>query len=596
MADHSAAALAAYERAAAALAAYGRAAALAAGHHAGLDPAARLAHAHAWVGGGAPAFAEDLARHRARLQSSLTDALHGLALLVVRHGGPAPAVPALTTSVAALAPAPGRFQGVEQNAMTTLVASLGHAAQTLPVAGACLAAELSAHGLPAEPGHELRRIATWAAAHSDDLRRRLNLIRQTVPGPTLPAGLAAYGLFGGHAPDPGGAERLLARIAAGEEHAVTRLLTVQENGTDAGLAARVAAWWHTLPREARERLVTLRWSGLLNGLPATVRDRANRRGLAEERTRLERELETATADLGRLADPGLLGGWERIAARLRRIDLIESQLRPVAGHPAPLLLAFDATGQGRLVVSWGDPDTADITVTSVSGLTSGLDAARGDLERSRALWQQARATSGERSIASITWLGYDAPQIDPGLFDITRSVAADNAAAKGGRALAAFADGLHAAHAPSGTARSVVIGHSYGSLTTGHAAALRPGRLADDLILIGSPGTGVDHASRLGVDPAHVWVGEAGNDPVAALGRFGRDPGDESFGARRFPVGREVFTEAHSSYWKPHSPSLRNMGRLINGQYDMLTAPVPLNCTPQLLMPELGPESPSSKR
>lgn len=50
MADHSAAALAAYERAAAALAAYGRAAALAAGHHAGLDPAARLAHAHAWVG------------------------------------------------------------------------------------------------------------------------------------------------------------------------------------------------------------------------------------------------------------------------------------------------------------------------------------------------------------------------------------------------------------------------------------------------------------------------------------------------------------------------------------------------------------------
>lgn len=588
MADHSAAALAAYERAAAALAAYGRAAALAAGHHAGLDPAARLAHAHAWVGGGAPAFAADLARHRARLQSSLADALHALALLVVRHGGPAPTVPALTTSVAALAPAPGRFQGIEQVAMTALVASLGHAAQTLPVAGARLAAELSAHGLPAEPGHELRRIATWAAAHGDDLRRRLNLIRQTVPGPTLPAGLAAYGLFGGHAPDPGGAERLLARIAAGEEHAVTRLLTVQENGTDAGLAARVAAWWHTLPPEARERLVTLRWSGLLNGLPATVRDRANRRGLAEERTRLERELETATADLGRLADPGLLGGWERIAARLRRIDLIESQLHPVAGHPAPLLLAFDVTGQGRLVVSWGDPDTADITVTSVSGLTSGLDAARGDLERSRALWQQASYNSGSSTVASITWLGYDAPQLDPGLIDPVRSVAFSSAAAEGGKKLASFLDGLHAAHTPSNRARTVVVGHSYGSLTTGRAAVLRPGRFADDVILIGSPGVGVDHVRQLGLEAEHVWVGEAGNDPVAALGRFGADPGDASFGAQRLPVGREVFTSAHSSYWQPYSVSLQNMGRIINGQYDDLVYPAPLNPQPQLLLPELG--------
>ncbi|GAA3155031.1 alpha/beta hydrolase [Nonomuraea roseoviolacea] len=579
----------------AALAAYERAAALAAGHHADLDPATRLTHAHAWVGGGAPAFADALSRHRSALQSSLTGALHALALLVVRHGGPAPAVPALTTSVTTLAPTAGRFQGIDVDAMTALVASLSRVAHTLPVAGARLAAELSGLGLSAEPGHALGRIATWTAAQSDDLRRRLHRIRETVPGLSLPAGLAAYGLFGAHAADPAGAERLLARAGAGDEEAVTRLLTLQDGGADPGLAARIAAWWTTLSAGTRERLTTLPRFGLLNGLPATTRDRANRQWLAEQRARLERELGTATADLGRLADPGLLGGWERIAARLRRLDLIEAGLRPVAGHPEPLLLAFDVTGQGRLVVSWGDPDTADITVTSVSGLTSGLDAAQGDLERSRALWRQARATSGDRSIASITWLGYDAPQLDPGLFDVTKSVAADDAARKGGRALAAFADGLHAAHAPSARARSVMIGHSYGSLTTGHAAVLRRGRLADDLILIGSPGVGVEHASGLGMDPAHVWVGEAGNDPVAALGRFGRDPGDDSFGARHFPVGREPFTEAHSCYWTPHSPSLRNMGRLINGQYDMLTAPAPLNTTPQLLMPELGPDSPSSK-
>ncbi|MBN6053727.1 hypothetical protein JYK22_17440, partial [Nonomuraea sp. RK-328] len=608
----------------AALAAYERAAALAAGHHADLDLAARLMHAHAWVGGGAPAFADALSRHRAALQSSLAGALHALALLVVRHGGPAPAVPTLTTPVTAMAPAAGRFQGIDPNAMSALVTSLSQVAHTLPVAGARLAAELSGHGLSAEPGHTLGRIATWTAAQSDDLRRRLHRIREAVPslsppspppglaelaglvGPSglvslssglvsLPSGIVAYGLFGAHAPDPIGTERLLARVGAGDEQAVTRLLAVQEGGADAGLAARIAAWWTTLSAGTQERLMTLPRFGLLNGLPAATRDRANRHWLAEQRARLERDLETATADLGRLADPGLLGGWERIAARLRRIDLIEAELRPVPGHPAPLLLAFDVTGLGRLVVSWGDPDRADITVTSVSGLTSGLDAAHGDLERSRALWRQARATSGDRSIASITWLGYDAPQLDPGLLDVTKSVAADDAARKGGRALAAFADGLHATHSPSARARSVVIGHSYGSLTTGHAAVLRRGRLADDIILIGSPGVGVEHASGLGLDPAHVWVGEAGNDPVAALGRFGRDPGDDSFGARHFPVGRELFTEAHSCYWTPHSPSLQNMGHIINGEYGKFAHPPPLDRRPQLLMPELGTDPPPSK-
>ncbi|WP_431900874.1 hypothetical protein [Nonomuraea sp. bgisy101] len=53
MADHDAA-----------QAAFGRVAALAAEHHADLDPAARLSRTHAWVGGGAPAFAATSAASR----------------------------------------------------------------------------------------------------------------------------------------------------------------------------------------------------------------------------------------------------------------------------------------------------------------------------------------------------------------------------------------------------------------------------------------------------------------------------------------------------------------------------------------------------
>ncbi|MFI6387486.1 alpha/beta hydrolase [Nonomuraea sp. NPDC050540] len=566
---------------AAALAAFQRVTALAIEHHAALDTAARLMHAHAWVGGGAAAFTTDLTGHRTRLQSSLSAAMRALGDLVVRQGGPNPTTPALTTSPTGASAPAGAFRGIDPQAMSTLVSVLDHAGHTLASAGSRLGSELAGHGLSAQPGHTLGQVAGWSAESGRDLRQRLSRIQRSVPWSTLPAGLAAYDLFGAHAPGSGQVRQLLHRVAAGDAGAVPALLAVQESGQDTTLAARVNAWWHALPEDPRP--TTLAGFGNLNGLPAAIRDQANRHWLSAEKARLATELKKS------FDRPEDLGGWEKTANQLRRLNLIEEELQPRPGYPSPLLLAFDLTGNGRLIISWGDPDTADITVTNVSGLTSGLDAAHGDLERARALWRQAAVTGGGKSIASITWLGYDAPQIDPGLFDPGKSVAFEGAAAKGGAALASFTDGLRASHHPSGTARSVVIGHSYGSLTSGHAATLRPGRLADDLILVGSPGVGVNHARELGLDPKHVWVGEAGGDPVTTLGSFGADPGDESFGAQRFPVGREVYTAAHSSYWDAGSTSLRNMGRLINGQYDHLTTPQAGSGQPQLLMPEFDP-------
>jgi hypothetical protein len=62
------------------------------------------------------------------------------------------------------------------------------------------------------------------------------------------------------------------------------------------------------------------------------------------------------------------------------------------------------------------------------------------------------------------------------------------------------------------------IGHSYGSLTVGQAAQ-RDGGIpgADDIILVGSPGTGADRAEDLNVGKDHVFVGSAENDPVTML-------------------------------------------------------------------------------
>ncbi|RLV68261.1 Abhydrolase_8 domain containing protein [Streptomyces sp. CBMAI 2042] len=136
------------------------------------------------------------------------------------------------------------------------------------------------------------------------------------------------------------------------------------------------------------------------------------------------------------------------------------------------------------------------------------------------------------------------------------------------------------------------IGHSYGSRTVG-AATQQGGGIpgVDDIVLVGSPGLGVDRAEDLGIGKDHVFVGAADNDVVtrlpskeqgllAAAGRalgpagslavdvvhpgdddlwFGKDPASEDFGGRRFAVdpgppliglGR-VTLDAHSQYFNP---------------------------------------------
>jgi hypothetical protein len=153
------------------------------------------------------------------------------------------------------------------------------------------------------------------------------------------------------------------------------------------------------------------------------------------------------------------------------------------------------------------------------------------------------------------------------------------------------------------------IGHSYGSLTVGTASRQDggiPG--ADDIILLGSPGTGVDKAEDLGVGKEHVFVGAAENDPVTKLPSkqqsvagfmgllvggppaayvagdiadqgdddlyFGKDPASEAFGARRFQVDdgpRPVLDhggfDAHSQYFTPNKDavSAENIAQIVAG-------------------------------
>jgi pimeloyl-ACP methyl ester carboxylesterase len=151
-------------------------------------------------------------------------------------------------------------------------------------------------------------------------------------------------------------------------------------------------------------------------------------------------------------------------------------------------------------------------------------------------------------------------------------------------------------------AQQTVLGHSYGSLVVGVAAA-RPGLAADSVVFVGSPGVGVDSVSQLHAPPGQVWSTTSRTDviqyvalapggvaadvaraaalpvvgPLAAFGLpeddlwFGRNPSDQDFGARVFGSQHDA---GHLGYWDPGRPALDNLARIaLGGTHQSLVTP-----------------------
>jgi hypothetical protein len=267
------------------------------------------------------------------------------------------------------------------------------------------------------------------------------------------------------------------------------------------------------------------------------------------------------------------------------------------------LLGIGDQGNGRAIISFGNPDTARHVSSYVPGLGTNLDKdfAKGTVDRA----QQTAigAQKYDPSSASIVWLGYDAPLLEE---RVTVSSPAD--AEAGAPAYNRFMDGIRATN-QNADPHITAIGHSYGSLTVG-TAAQQPGGIpgADDIVLLGSPGVGADHAGELGVGQDHVYVGASDNDPVSmapsfgeaaggAIGRwiagapgavwgaelgdigdddnwYGTDPASEAFGGRRFvvadgprPLVDELGMNAHANYFNPQKDpeSADNIARVVAG-------------------------------
>ncbi|MFJ4716062.1 alpha/beta hydrolase [Streptomyces sp. NPDC088785] len=318
-----------------------------------------------------------------------------------------------------------------------------------------------------------------------------------------------------------------------------------------------AAWWKALSPEERQEYTTLypQQIGATDGLPTDVRDDANRTALGQELNALQEG--NYDEDFPGESD-------ETVNQRLLNAELLSNRLD--AGDSARpgkelYLIGYDSKDDGRAIIAMGNPDTADHTGILVPGTNTDMEGVPGQLNRISMLQESAMKKSDGESVAMVTWLGYDAPEASGTDFD---SVGGKGRAEDAAPDLRRFVAGTHAAHdGPPG--HTTVMGHSYGSTVVGAAAAGGHGLGADDVVVVGSPGMTVHEASDLQMDPEHVWVGGADDDPIinnfAGL-TLGDDPLRAPFGGNNF----EVDTHGHSGYWDRDSDSLANQGAIIAGK------------------------------
>jgi len=331
---------------------------------------------------------------------------------------------------------------------------------------------------------------------------------------------------------------------------------------------KVAAWWGRLTLAQQEYLIDHDYGSLgqLKGLPATVLDVSNRHRLRDDIARLVRTLAFASAG------SALAVAAAKQLAEDRGILKGLAHRDSVGSAPQSYLLAYDPDaprGQTGVVMSYGNPDDAK----NVAVVVPGAQSHAGDLTTPASHGINVYDSMTSPSKAVVVWLdGPEPPTI--------AQAASDGFAQDSAPRLVDDLAALRVAHtqAAGGDAHVTLVGHSYGSYIVGKA--MTQGAGADDVVFMGSPGVGVNHAADLHVDPQHVWDGQAGDDPINLVRNrftpgivFGNDPSDGDFGGLHFSVDG---SHGHLQYYDPGSESMRNVGRIADGDYaqvDTVAAP-----------------------
>lgn len=341
----------------------------------------------------------------------------------------------------------------------------------------------------------------------------------------------------------------------------------------------------------RERLASGRAEavGNLDGVPAALRDQANRRLMGLDLERLEAG-ETAGA-----FTPSERRALENIRAVQISLQSVEQQTDWRTGEPLVAeLYVYEPVafgGDGRAAVAAGQLDRADHVSVIVPGLGTTTASMADTGDRAVHLYEQSRHASGD-SVAVLEWAGYDAPSGSLISGDVL-GVVTQRMARAGAHQLAQDVAGLQAMRGDT-SMHLTVIGHSYGAITAAIAAD-ELGLQVDDLILVGSPGAGrAGDANELTTGRDHTWVGSASRDFVTSLAvtgwmdptqviagthgippeLLGNDPAEDDFHAQRFQaehVGRGDswnLNDHIDRYFEERTESLHNMAAIVTGNYE----------------------------
>jgi hypothetical protein len=331
-------------------------------------------------------------------------------------------------------------------------------------------------------------------------------------------------------------------------------------------------WWNSLSDPAEPAALSNTQRALIqtyphqignaDGLPAAIRDHANRLSISRD---LGEFIAREPAD-GRIlhwvrteltpAESKKFGSLIRTRNHLRQLD---RQATEIPGSPPVHLLSYDCTafkGKGKAVVALGNVDTAQTVNWHVPGTNTTSSSLAYQFKPLRNLYEETLRVDPSLELASIIWIGYDAPT---GHVNTGYLKAAFRARARvGGNRLMCDIAAFHATRRLAGTAApgklvNRLYGHSYGSVTASYAG--RDGRLAGlvgSIVLAGSPGAGpVRHAAEFGIGEENIYVAASWRDPVTMFGAdrpgawsrlhhrlgLGIDPATEAFGGKR--IGAE---------------------------------------------------------
>jgi hypothetical protein len=397
----------------------------------------------------------------------------------------------------------------------------------------------------------------------------------------------------------------------GEEHGLT--VPIDDDPVE------VRDWWNALTPTERIRAVADHPDqiGGLDGIPVKARSEANVLVMTRDVDRVERR----AAVTGGTVDQ-LRANAERFGLTAAAITRYDNALRvrsalaansaKTGGVPAFLYVyepeAFG--GEGHVAVAIGNPDEADNTTVLVPGAGNGVDTGWLAGDDAVNVYVETFAADPSRKLSVVAWMGYDAPDslLDPQVAQTAR-------ARHGGNLLANDVNALDVTN--RGDSHVTVVGHSYGSTTVADACAGYDMR-ADDVVLIGSPGTDLARtADDFGLPPeGRVFVGAASTDPVTYIGgdgqgtgvgiALGADPAQADFGATRIKAevaGLSTPWDDHSGYLEPGGESLYGIADIASGHADLLddhgmiagerhTVPLPgmpdLEFDPELFRPATG--------